>query len=176
MRKLHYERDFNRSLLLYLRSQGSCLRAVDRNDLTLPLEYDAELIPILRFSHVEQIDLTGDADPPPAVMFGPEPEHGWCYYYQKAELAKQAGDWETVRKLGDEVMAQELKPIDQVEWLPFLEGFLWAGDDQSASRIIAWMGGAFGKLPREICGDIHRDGLRFGETVRAAMQQVLCGE
>jgi len=176
MRKLHYERDFNRSLLLYLRSPSSCLRVVDREDLTLPLEYDAELIPILRFSHVEQIDVAGEAAPPPTVMFGHEPEHGWCYYYQKAELAKQAGDWETARRLADEAMAAGLKPADQVEWLPMLEAYLWSGDDEAASRIIAWMGGPFGKLPREICGDIERDGLRFGETVQAAMQGALCGE
>jgi len=28
--------------------------------------------------------------------------HGWCYYYQKANLARQQGDWEQVIALGRE--------------------------------------------------------------------------
>ncbi|MCX6070542.1 MAG: hypothetical protein NTU91_06740, partial [Chloroflexi bacterium] len=174
MRKLAYVRDFNRSLLLSLRSGNSCVHVVDREDLTLPLEYEPELSPVLRFSHVEQIDLDGGASPPPLVIFGTEPEHGWCYYYQKAELAKQAGDWETVNTLGDEVMAAGLKPIDQVEWLPFLEGFLWAGDQETAATIASYMSYK-AALPREVCAALDRGGFRFGDTIQAAMQETVCG-
>jgi hypothetical protein len=173
MRKLTFVRDFNRSLLLSLRSDNSCLHVVDREDLTLPLEYDAELVPILRFSHVEQIDLAGSASPPPSVMFGTEPAHGWCYFYQKAELAKQAGDWEAVRRLADEVMASGLKPVDQVEWLPFLEGYLWAGNQEAAATLASWMSYK-PTLPKEVCAALDRGDFRFGDAMQAAMQKTVC--
>jgi hypothetical protein len=174
MRKLTYERDFNRSLLLSLPSDDSCLRVVDSEDLTLPLEYESELVPILRFSHVEQINPDGATSAPPSVMFGAEPGHGWCYYYQKADLAKQAGDWKTVKDLGDKVMAAGLKPIDQVEWLPFLEAYLWAGDQRTADTINSWMGYK-AMLPREICAALDRGGFRFGDAIQAAMHATVCG-
>ena len=47
---------------------------------------------------------------PPPEIFGTEPEHDWCYAYQKAALAKQIGDWETVVALGNEAAAQGIAP------------------------------------------------------------------
>jgi hypothetical protein len=173
MRKLTFVRDFNRSLLLSLGSENSCLHVVDREDLTLPLEYEAELVSILRYSHVEQIDLAGSTSPPPAGMFGSEPEHDWCYFYQKAELAKQAGDWETVRALTEEVMAAGLKPIDQVEWLPFLEASLWAGDQNTADTLASRMSSK-AALPREVCAALDQREFRFGDAIQAAMQETVC--
>jgi hypothetical protein len=64
---------------------------------------------------------------PPANMFGPEPSHDWCYYYEKAELARQIKDWQQVSKLGDQVLQGKLKPADPVELLPFIEGFAHVG-------------------------------------------------
>ena len=30
---------------------------------------------------------------PPAWLFGEEPPHSWCYYFERASLAAQHGDW-----------------------------------------------------------------------------------
>ncbi len=78
-----------------------------------------------------------DAKPPemPASLFGVEPSHMWCYYYEKAELARQVGDWQTVTKLGDEARAQGFVPGDALEWLPFIEGYVITGDYQTARDI-----------------------------------------
>ena len=62
----------------------------------------------LSFSRPELI-LT-DANPPaapPASLFDPEPEHDWCYYFEKAELARQRGDWQEVTRLGDQALAMK---------------------------------------------------------------------
>jgi len=42
---------------------------------------------------------------PPAAVFGDEPVHGWCYYFEKAELARQQGDWQQVAALGEQAFA-----------------------------------------------------------------------
>jgi hypothetical protein len=75
-----------------------------------------------------------DAEPPemPVALFGKEPPHTWCYYYEKAELARQVGDWQTVVKLGDEARAQGFVPGDALEWLPFIEGYVITSNYQTA--------------------------------------------
>ena len=173
MRKLTYTRDYNRSLLLSMRSDQSCLKVVDRQDLTLPLAFPASLGPILRFSYLDQIDLTAETAPPRSDVFGEEPPRTWCYYYQKAELAKQRGDWGSVKALADEVLALNLKPLDPVEWLPFVEGLLWAGERSTAAEVGKRMGGdPF--LPREVCEALDRGGFRFGDEIRTAMKETIC--
>jgi hypothetical protein len=69
--------------------------------------------------------LISDGDPPPvpAWLFGAQPEHRWCYYFQKADLARQAGNWEKVAKLGDQAFKVPYYPDDPAEYLPFIEAY-----------------------------------------------------
>jgi hypothetical protein len=71
----------------------------------------------------------------PAALFGKEPPHEWCYYFEKAELARQTGEWDRVVTLGNEARAQGFAPGDALEWLPFIEGYVITGDYQSAKEI-----------------------------------------
>jgi hypothetical protein len=71
---------------------------------------------------------------PPEAIFGTEISRGWCYYYEKADLARQMGDWETVARLGDEAFALNDYPNDPAERLPFIEGYAHTGSwEQSAA-------------------------------------------
>jgi hypothetical protein len=81
--------------------------------------------------------ILADAEPPgmPVALFGVEPPHTWCYYYEKAELARQVGDWDTVAVLGDQARAQGFVPGDALEWLPFIEGYVITGDYKTAREI-----------------------------------------
>jgi len=65
---------------------------------------------------------------PPTVVFGPEPYHGWCYYYQKADLARQQGEWEDVQRIGEQAFGQGFEPQDPIEWMPFLQAYAVAGN------------------------------------------------
>jgi hypothetical protein len=56
-------------------------------------------------------------------LMGPEPVHGWFYFYQKAELQRQLGQWQNVVELGEEAKKQQCTPVDASEWLPFVEGY-----------------------------------------------------
>lgn len=65
---------------------------------------------------------------PPEELFGAEPEHGWCYFYQKADLARQLKNWEEVVAIGDQAMAAGYHPGESasntpVEWMPMIEGY-----------------------------------------------------
>ena len=120
-------RDFNNLLLLSLPSSNSCFHAVDGN---LPVYSERESLLVQQvgeYSHVDRIIPTGLSPVPPASIFGSEPEHGWCYYYQKASLARQNGDWEEVGRLYDQTLELNLDTDDKSEIIPFFEGLVNLG-------------------------------------------------
>ncbi|HQX15003.1 MAG TPA: hypothetical protein PLA27_01180 [Anaerolineales bacterium] len=75
---------------------------------------------------------------PPASMpafYGAEPPHGWCYYFQKAELARQFGDWDEVNRLADAAFKLDEHFNNPVELFVFIEGYAHAGDWDDAIRL-----------------------------------------
>jgi hypothetical protein len=66
------------------------------------------------------------------AIYGPEPAHGWCYFFAKAELARQMGDWETVTHLGDDAFELDDYPNDPVERFVYIEGYAHAGEWKKA--------------------------------------------
>ena len=75
---------------------------------------------------------------PLAVMpdiYGPEPEHRWCYYFEQAELARQFGDWREVVRLGNEAFALDDAPNNPVERFVFIEGHAHVDDWERAVEL-----------------------------------------
>ena len=69
-------------------------------------------------------------------IYNPEPAHGWCYYFQKADLARQMRDWETVTQLGDVAFALDDYPNDPIERFVFIEGYAHTADLGKSGRIV----------------------------------------
>jgi hypothetical protein len=61
-------------------------------------------------------------------IYGPEPAHGWCYYFERASLAAQSEDWGQVTDLGDVALRLDDHPNDPVERFVFIEGYAHAGN------------------------------------------------
>ncbi len=68
------------------------------------------------------------------ISFLPEPEHTWCYYFEKAELARQQGDWNRILALIDEARSLGYHPEDPFEWLAYIEAQARTGDIQAGIR------------------------------------------
>ena len=68
-------------------------------------------------------------------IFGPKPDGGWCEVFQKASLAKQVGDWQTILTLWDDAQDRGLQPADGYELLPFIEAFAFSGDWNAAAKL-----------------------------------------
>lgn len=68
-------------------------------------------------------------------IYGPEPIHGWCYYFEQADLAGQVGDWERVVKLGDDAFSLTDYPNDPMERFVFIEGYAYAGNWDRAKEL-----------------------------------------
>jgi hypothetical protein len=61
-------------------------------------------------------------------IYGPEPAHGWCYYFERAQLAAQFRDWDQVVSLGDRAFGLQDYPNDPVERFVFIEGYANTGN------------------------------------------------
>jgi hypothetical protein len=65
-------------------------------------------------------------------IYSPEPAHGWCYYFERADLARQAGDWEQVAELGDKAFKLDEHTNDPLERFVFVEGYAHVGEWEQA--------------------------------------------
>jgi hypothetical protein len=135
-RTVAFRGDTSASITIYAPDSG-CLRVLDpvyANDLVYE-RYTRFLKGSISLSDTSRIITTGkDMPTMPEDLFGKEPSHTWCYFYEKAELARQAGDWEQVAKLGDEAISQGYVPRDPYEWLPFIEAYALTDDLNKAEK------------------------------------------
>ncbi len=136
VRTFDFTRHFDQSLIITWPGNGSCVHVQDGSRLELSELEDPVVDEVAPYSKADRIDVTAQPPVVPASIFGAEPAHTWCYYYQKASLARQAGDWNTVTSLADQVQSLGLAPQDLSEWMPFLEGLVRANREQDAQPIL----------------------------------------
>ncbi len=132
--------DYRNQLILNQSLDGACVHALDSRWPDLSIHDQPFIHASAKNSKIDNIILDGDAPIPLAYAFGPEPAHNWCYYYQKADLARQAGDWKEVTRLGDEAQKLSLTPNDPVEWMPFLQAYAFLGDQKEVKGIYTRIG------------------------------------
>lgn len=127
VREIYVWKDYNNLLALTKPTAKSCLQVIDGlNPVYSPDEW-SKIVEIGTYSKIDRI--IPDADPhiPAEAFFGKEPDHGWCYYYEKMSLAQQLEDWEGLAEIADEALAQGESAEDRVEWLPLVMGYALTG-------------------------------------------------
>jgi len=79
-------------------------------------------------------------------LFADESDKPWCYYFEKADLARQFEDWQQIGQLGDEAEQRGLRTKKTIELVPFIEGYAHLGQWQKtleytdhANRLVAMM-------------------------------------
>jgi hypothetical protein len=115
-------------------SPPACLRVLDpqidfANRLLVPLLREAADLSNTSLIHDE------NAVTLPASLFHSEPSHGWCYYFEKADLARQSGDWQKVAELGDIAFGLNDHPNNPVERFVFIEGDAHTGNWERAVKL-----------------------------------------
>jgi hypothetical protein len=126
--------DYGKILVLSQPTPTSCVHVLDGRR-PLISQYDpGNLVLAAPASNTENV--ITDAAPlvPQEFAFGGEPEHGWCYYYEKAELALQRGDWKEAAELGEKAIQLSLTPEDRSEWIPFLYANAITGNAEWLAR------------------------------------------
>jgi hypothetical protein len=126
-RTIRTYKNYRRILVLTQPTGSSCVHVIDG----VQPEYSRYENPLIRvmgsYSKPEYILANEPAVRPPSIVFGREPEHNWCYFYQKASLARQREAWDEIVSLGEEASMKALSPGDLIEWMPFLQAYAQRG-------------------------------------------------
>jgi len=62
----------------------------------------------------------------PTQYYGEKPAPSWCYYFEKADLARQFGNWDEIAYLGEQAKSypSKLTPENAIELTTFVEGYV----------------------------------------------------
>lgn len=168
VRSYYFERDFSKALVISWTDPAACVHVQDAARLENNWGEEAMVQLAAPYSRVEQIVTEGESPLLPGSIFGPQAQpSGWCYYYQRASLARQQGDWDEAVRLADEARTQNLQPVDVSEWLPMLEGYLQTGRAQDA-RVIAGLVRQEAVAANYLCAQLK------AQPDRAAVSEILC--
>jgi hypothetical protein len=125
-------------LIVYFKTpQSNCLWLLNIEDETNPYitQNTRDALPLSRLDRIHEQN--NNPSVPPFDILGSQPNPDWCYYYEKADLARQMGQWKQVADLGDQAQQSGYSPQSgssnsPQEWLPFIEGYAATGNWQMA--------------------------------------------
>jgi hypothetical protein len=127
--------NFQTPLVLTQPGTHACVRILDGDQPELSMSDDERLFLVSGTSNLNNVIISEDFSRPPEIIFGPEPQRGWCYYYQRASLLRQMNDWQGV--LEQEKLARKngFSPQNDVEWMPFLQAHAMLDNQDDVMRI-----------------------------------------
>jgi hypothetical protein len=105
-----------------------------------PEDADIRILPELtrQMAYASNLGRIQPAAPQPFSLFTDvfrETQPDWCYYFEKADLARQMQDWNKVVELWGESQQGNFSPQNGVEYIPFIEGFAHSGDWKQAQNL-----------------------------------------
>lgn len=128
------------SLVLFKETgqHANCLWVLSQDDIHDPYLTDTirVALPLSDFSRIK----ADTSQLPPEKIFGNEPPHEWCYFYEKAELLQQYNRWNDIIVLADKALNLGYTPLRSQsnsphEWLPFIEAYARIGHWQKAKEL-----------------------------------------
>ncbi|HWR67130.1 MAG TPA: hypothetical protein VN364_13515, partial [Bellilinea sp.] len=139
LRNVVFEGSSSNLLGILNRPSSGCILIMDKAYIGNPL-FDPINQDILRLSNLEQIDINAQSIDPDKQIFGKEPEYQWCYYFQKADLARQKKDWNEITRLMDQAFSAGLDARYSTEYLPLLEAQYnlsdWSGYLETSQKML----------------------------------------
>jgi hypothetical protein len=135
-RTISFRGSTDAALVILVPSQG-CLRVLDPGlgDQATYEKESAGLVGAIPLSDASRIQVDAQPLRPLRDPFGMEPQHGWCYFYEQADLARQRSDWQRILELGVEAHFLGYAPEDPLEWLPFIEARIHSGELDEATSL-----------------------------------------
>ncbi|GAP19853.1 hypothetical protein LTAR_00036 [Leptolinea tardivitalis] len=134
LRDIKFDSTTSKGLAVYYKYGESCLRVMTSQDKTYPNLDDSES-ELLSISHPDQIITEAASKSLPSELFGSEASHGWCYYFQKADLARQSGQWQKVLDLHHAAVNSGLGPKNGTEYAPIIEALGHSGSWEEARKL-----------------------------------------
>lgn len=107
----------------YVPGKKQCLWVLRPEDSPLTLLTDLEREASL-YSNIARIQTSKREDTLlPSAIFNTEMPQNWCSYYQRADLARQRGEWQEITALWEEAQSKGKAPANGFEYIPFIEGY-----------------------------------------------------
>ncbi len=125
--------------VFFIFNTKDCLQVVSdstNNALTLNTYQEPgfiQAIPISDLSRISPNPVTPAV--PPSQLFGVEPSRSWCYYYEKADLARQGKDWPAVLNWYTRAYDQGFTALNDTELYPRLEALAMTGQWSAARQM-----------------------------------------
>jgi len=116
-------------------SPEACVHIYDGDIIEHSVFETSDILIVVSKSNITNVLIEDDIHTPQDIIFGTQPKHTWCYYYQKASLARQGGDWEAVIDFYNAAAEQDLHPNDQIELMPFLQAFAYSGEKKKVKQL-----------------------------------------
>jgi hypothetical protein len=159
-------------------TESACVHLIDSQWPRYSNQESDQILLLGSYSKIQSVLTDVSAPRPAEFIFGPEPAHAqaWCYYYQKAELALQEGNWEKIVQLGEKVTQLNLGPDDRIEWVPFLQAYALKGDEQAFKATAA----KIEKTPfvrQEVCRTLlkmQEMGSTFTPQIQSLVDDAVC--
>lgn len=157
VRDIFLHRDYGNLLLISQPSLNSCVHIIDGK---MPAFSASERLIVKEagmFSNINFIKTGASFPTPPPAIFGDEPDHDWCYFYQKASLARQTGDWKTIVELYETAQKNGLHPADRSEYFPFIEALVNSGNVDQAKLLDQEIVQEDKALTASFCSSLQKD-------------------
>lgn len=122
------------NILMFNFQPPGCLRVIDPETDAANRLLPESLRDITKYSNQNVIGFNQEAEMP-SQFYAKEPLHGWCYYFERADLARQQGDWNQVVKLGDVAFNLDDSPNDPFEYFIFIEGYAHGAEWEKAVKL-----------------------------------------
>jgi hypothetical protein len=133
-RTVKFKSNTSNVVMLYAPSDG-CLQLLDPRYVSQDTfsSLPQTLIMNIGLSNIDQVENGSQANP--SQYFGAEPAHTWCYYFEKADLARQLNDWEQVTQMYHSATSAGYTALIPSENLVFIEALARSGDTQKAGKL-----------------------------------------
>ena len=165
--------DYSNVLVLAQATSDGCVRVMDGSQPKLSSADAQNIMLIAAKSKISNVVLNTNFQSPPEAIFGSEPQHGWCYYYEKADLAAQQGDWKTVASLGEKALSLGFYPSDSVEWIPFLQAYVRLDDTKKIHPLVSIIN-ANSFLKMEACQILTSTAQTASADMQTLVQESFC--
>jgi hypothetical protein len=114
-------------LLSFNPEMKRCLWIMQPQDTNLRLVSD-DMRKLSAGSDINLIQQTATEPTLPESIYGKQNTQTWCYYFEKADLARQYGQWDEIARLWKESQSAGERADNGFEYIPFIEGFGYLED------------------------------------------------
>ena len=166
--------------LIALANNDRCLRVLDPTTARFDPVIPNYLKKAASLSDLETMNLDNELhtfvmDP---ILFGPEPDHDWCYFFEKADLARTSKDWSQVLQILTEASGKGFSPITPSEKMTLLEAFMGLEKWEQALELSREIHLLNKEYDRMICGVLEKFAVPSDknnqENLKLIRSEILC--